>query len=289
MTNRFAAPKAPLRAEPRPYAATPNVQSVPATPGGLIRSTLLAAGAAGAILVLFWLPAEYGIDPTGVGGLTGLTEMGEIKSQLAAEAEADALAAAAAPMAASAAVDAMPASAVAAPEILARLDRIDAQLAAISAVIGTPPGLTEPEVVAPAAAEPAPDAAAAVASDPVEVAVAEAAAPEPAPESATPEWRDEVSYTLNPGEGIEVKLAMEEGQTARFFWTANGSVVNFDLHGDGSGQNISYEQGRAVPEASGDLIAAFTGNHGWFWRNRTEAPVTVTLRTGGQYAEIKAP
>lgn len=82
---------------------------------------------------------------------------------------------------------------------------------------------------------------------------------------------------------------MEEGQTARFFWTANGSVVNFDLHGDGGGQSISYEQGRAVPEASGDLTAAFTGNHGWFWRNRTEAPVTVTLRTGGDYAEVRAP
>jgi hypothetical protein len=285
MTNRFDISKAPLRAESRPYAATQNVQSVPATPGGLIRSTLLAAGAAGAILVLFWLPAEYGIDPTGVGALTGLTEMGDIKQQLAAEAAADAQAAAAAPIAASAAVDAVPASAVAAPEILARLDRIDAQLAAISAVIGTPPDLIEPEVVAPAAAEPAPEAAAAVASNPVEAAVDEAAASEP----AAPEWRDEVSYTLNPGEGIEVKLAMEEGQTARFFWTANGSVVNFDLHGDGSGQNISYEQGRAVPEAAGSLTAAFTGNHGWFWRNRTEAPVTVTLRTGGDYAEMRAP
>lgn len=284
MTNRFDAPKAPLRAEPRPYAGTQNVQSVSATRGGLIRSTLLAAGAAGAILVLFWLPAEYGIDPTGVGGLTGLNEMGEIKQQLAAEAEADAQAAAAAPIAVAAGV-AVPASAAPAPEILARLDRIDAQLAAISAVIGTPPGLTEPEVVAPVAAEPAPDAAAAAASNPVEAAVAETAVPDP----AAPEWRDEVSYTLNPGEGIEVKLAMEAGQTARFFWTANGSVVNFDLHGDGGGESISYEQGRAVPEASGDLTAAFTGNQGWFWRNRTEVPVTVTLRTRGDYAEIKAP
>ncbi len=108
-------------------------------------------------------------------------------------------------------------------------------------------------------------------------------------EAAAPEWRDEISYTLDPGEGIEVKLTMEEGQVARFFWTANGGVVNFDLHGDGGGQSISYEQGRAVPEATGDLIAAFTGNHGWFWRNRTEAPVTVTLRTGGEYAELNAP
>lgn len=35
------------------------------------------------------LPAEYGVDPTGVGRLTGLSEMGEIKVQLAKEAAAD--------------------------------------------------------------------------------------------------------------------------------------------------------------------------------------------------------
>ena len=264
MTNRY---ETSLRAEPLVA-----VQTVPATPGGLIRSTLLAAGAAGAVLVLFWLPAEYGIDPTGVGRLTGLTEMGEIKQQLAAEAEADARAAADTDVAAPTE------PAVAAPEILARLDRIDAQLAAISAAIGTLPP-AEPVPVAPATAEPAPEEIA-TAPDPVEAAVAEA---------TTAEWRDEVSYTLAAGEGIEVKLAMEEGQTARYAWTANGGVVNFDMHGDGSGQKVSYEQGRAVPEQAGDLTAAFTGNHGWFWRNRSDAPVTVTLRTGGDYQELRVP
>ena len=33
--------------------------------------------------------------------------------------------------------------------------------------------------------------------------------------------------------------------------------------------------------------AAFDGSHGWFWRNRGKADVTVTLRTDGDYAEIK--
>lgn len=281
MNNRFDISNAPpLRAEPRhaAAAAASHVQSVPATPGGLIRSTLIAAGAAGAILVLFWLPAEYGIDPTGVGALTGLTEMGEIKQQLAAEAEADAQAAAAAAVPAASAPTVIPA------EIIQRLDRIDAQLVALAAVIGAPPAAVAPAAPAPvdaptAAAAPEADPAPA-AADPVEAAVAGAAAPE---------WRDEVSYTLNPGEGVEVKLVMEAGQVARFAWTANGGVVNFDLHGDGSDQETSYEQGRAVPEASGDLTAAFTGNHGWFWRNRSEAPVTVTLRTGGEYSELRAP
>ena len=80
-----------------------------------------------------------------------------------------------------------------------------------------------------------------------------------------------------------------QGQVARFAWTANGSVVNFDLHGDGSGQNISYERGRAVPGADGILTAAFTGNHGWFWRNRDRQDVTVTLYVRGDYSEMVRP
>ncbi|HLQ18220.1 MAG TPA: hypothetical protein VK146_04505 [Tabrizicola sp.] len=43
---------------------------------------VVPSAAAGAILILFWLPAEYGIDPTGMGRLTGLTEMGEIKQMM---------------------------------------------------------------------------------------------------------------------------------------------------------------------------------------------------------------
>ena len=27
--------------------------------------------------------------------------------------------------------------------------------------------------------------------------------------------------------------------------------------------------------------------HGWFWRNRSNADVTVTLKTNGDYASIK--
>ena len=56
----------------------------------LLRSTAIAAVSATAILFAVVLPSEYGIDPTGIGEALNLTEMGEIKMQLAAEAEADA-------------------------------------------------------------------------------------------------------------------------------------------------------------------------------------------------------
>lgn len=57
----------------------------------LVKSTVIALLTAMVILVTIVLPAEYAIDPTGVGRLLKLTEMGEIKQQLAAEAEADRL------------------------------------------------------------------------------------------------------------------------------------------------------------------------------------------------------
>jgi hypothetical protein len=245
------------------------MRAVPATGRGLLRSTLMSGAAALAVLTIVYLPAEYGRDPTGFGAVLGLTEMGQIKQQLYAEDAADA---------------ATPQIAID-PAVIARLDAIEAQLALMNAVIGAPPAAAPVEAAPVEAAPAAPIEAApmeAAPAAPIEVA------PDAAPTApAAAQWRDEVSYTLAPGEGIEVKLAMTEGQTAQFEWTANGAVVNYDTHGDGNGQKISYEQGRGVDQQAGTLTAAFTGNHGWFWRNRTDAPVTITLRTKGEYSALK--
>ncbi|MBE9528670.1 MAG: transmembrane anchor protein [Proteobacteria bacterium] len=62
----------------------PSQQELPST-GKLIKSTIIAAVAAGILLVAVVLPAEYGIDPTGIGKSIGLTKMGEIKVSLAQE------------------------------------------------------------------------------------------------------------------------------------------------------------------------------------------------------------
>lgn len=71
-------------------AKKPSLDELPSS-AQLLRSTILAAVGAAAILVTVVLPAEYGIDPTGIGGVLGLTEMGEIKQELADEAEQDRL------------------------------------------------------------------------------------------------------------------------------------------------------------------------------------------------------
>ena len=69
-------------------ADKPSLDQLPTTTQ-LIRSTIIAGLSALTILLTVILPAEYGIDPTGIGRGLGLTEMGEIKKQLAEEAEAD--------------------------------------------------------------------------------------------------------------------------------------------------------------------------------------------------------
>lgn len=63
--------------------------------------------------------------------------------------------------------------------------------------------------------------------------------------------------------------------------------MNYDLHGDGSGQSISYEGGRGQAADDGAIRAAFTGNHGWFWRNRDRQDVTVTVYLRGDYSELR--
>lgn len=63
----------------------PQVDALPSS-ARLFRATLIAMAVAGVLLVTVVMPAEYGVDVTGVGRVLGLTEMGEIKQQLAREA-----------------------------------------------------------------------------------------------------------------------------------------------------------------------------------------------------------
>ena len=199
------------------------------TSAQLIRSTIIAFVTAVVLLVAVVMPSDYGIDPTGIGRALNLTQMGEIKMKLAAEAAAD-----------DAAQGAGGAGGAAAPAV---------QSAAVAPVAS----------VAPAA----PVAAAAAVS-----------------------WRDETRIALEPGAGTEIKLTMNEGDKALFDWAVQGGVVNFDTHGESFPRSISYEKGRGVASKQGELVAAFSGKHGWFFRNRGDAPVTVLLKTGGTYAKI---
>jgi len=206
--------------------------------GRLLRSTVIAAISAAVLLTIVVLPAEYGIDPTGVGRFLRLTEMGEIKMRLTAE------------------------------------DAADSKVAVTVASTPAPP-------VASTIAQAASVSAATSGSNTASPAPAAAAA------AAAINRRDELSFTLAPGEGTEVKMRMKEGEKAFYVWAVEGGVVNYDTHGDDGGRSLSYVKGRAISTDQGELTAAFTGSHGWYWRNRGAAGVKLVLRTRGTYSDIQ--
>jgi hypothetical protein len=198
-------------------ANKPSLEELPSS-AQLLRSTIIAAISAVVILVTVVLPAEYGIDPTGAGRILGLTEMGEIKRELAEEAEQD----------------------------RALHGGADESSSLLDAIFG---------LFVPTA-------------------------------HAQEAWRDEITFTLVPGASAEIKLVMEPGMTAEYAWVATGGRINFDLHAHGAGQSIDYDRGRGVTSGEGEIRAPFAGEHGWFWRNRDKADVTVTLQLRGDYGEV---
>lgn len=198
-------------------APQPKLEDLP-TKAQLRRSAIIASIGAVAIGVMVYMPAELGRDPTGVGTLLGLTEMGEIKQQLAAEAAADAL--------------------------------IHGAEEEESSLMNDLFGL----LVSTAHAQEA--------------------------------WQDEIEFTLEPGDWIEIKATMEEGATLHYAWAATGGRINFDLHAHAAGQDVTYEKGRGQTEGAGSFETPFAGDHGWFWRNRDDAAVTVTLQLRGDYSAI---
>ena len=99
-------------------------------------------------------------------------------------------------------------------------------------------------------------------------------------------WRDTEILILQPGESAETKLIMDEGQHAQFSWSTAGGRINFDLHAHGAGQSKSYEKGRGKTSGEGSIKAPFSGEHGWFWRNRDKQAVAVTLRVKGNYKKF---
>lgn len=211
----------------------PTINELP-TSRQLLRSTVIAVGVAAALLVTVVMPSEYAIDPTGVGRVLGLTQMGEMKITLAEEAVAD------------------------------------AAVQPAAAPVAQAPAPVQPVVQEPVAAAPV--------AEPI-------AEPGPALKS------DEVTVTLKPGEASEIKLEMLDKATVSYEWTTNGIPVNHDTHGEPyngpNGYYHSYSKGKQVKADKGEFTAIFDGTHGWFWRNRSNQDVTITLKTKGEYLSVK--
>ncbi|MBF4454944.1 transmembrane anchor protein [Acinetobacter sp. SK-43] len=192
----------------------------------LIKSTAIAAVSAVVVLVTCVMPAEYAIDPTGMGKVLGLTKMGEIKQSLAEESE----------------------NGINFQQVVNNSDLVAKE-------ISTEVATENDQMIMPAIN------------------------------------KESISIELKPGQATEVKLTMPQSASVNFDWKAVGGGLNYDTHGDPvnapKGFYHGYGKGKNETTQQGVLKAAFDGKHGWFWRNRTEKPVTVTLLVEGQFSEMK--
>ncbi|WP_374409933.1 hypothetical protein [Novosphingobium colocasiae] len=193
--------------------------AIKASPRALAQATLAAAGVAAIALTLFVLPAEYGIDPTGLGeklGIAGMATGGGEEESAPAEAEAAPAAATATPAPTRAAID-----------------------------------------------------------------------------RATPWRQDEMTVTLEPHSGMEVKAHMAKGDSYVFSWKSTGGPVKVDMHGERTnapeGEFTSYWKERSAQGQQGVFTAPVDGTHGWYWRNKGESPITITVKVSGFYKDLFKP
>ncbi len=107
--------------------------------------------------------------------------------------------------------------------------------------------------------------------------------------SDVPFSSDEMSLTLQPSEGAEIKATMRKGEQFVFNWATEGGSVNVDMHGEklNAGDKFtSYWKGQQLTNDKGTFVAPFEGTHGWFWRNRGDKPVTVKVNVSGFYEKL---
>ena len=168
------------------------------------KATAVALAVAGAILVGAVLPAEYGVDPTGIGRALGLTQLNG---------------------GARPAAEVMPAAGTAAAATVTR--------------------------------------------------------------TAHAFRSDEMTITLQPGEGAEIKAAIAKGEQFVFSWSSTGGPVKSDMHGEpfnaGPREFNTYWKVAQQDFGRGTFTAPFDGIHGWYLQNQSERPVTVRLQLSGFY------
>lgn len=106
----------------------------------------------------------------------------------------------------------------------------------------------------------------------------------------TRDWRNElVTIELEGDASVEYKALMDQGDSISFRWSVGGGQVYYDMHAHDSafGEEFftRYKEGEST-SGSGTVIAPYAGEHGWYWLNLEEGPVTITLEVSGFFEKI---
>lgn len=117
-----------------------------------------------------------------------------------------------------------------------------------------------------------------------------AEADNPAPEKQLAQREDSVQVIVPAGKGIEYKTYMLKYGKMKYEWTTDKGTVYFDFHGEVKQatevKDVYFESYTIAYSHNmvGTFLAPFEGKHGWFFRNKGNEDIVVTLRLKGQYS-----
>ena len=235
----------------------------------LYRMVAIALLVATVIVVCFVLPAEFRIDPTGIGKATGVIRLAGPKRMTASEADA----------AASTGGDSTGAVGTSGDSIGAVIDDV---------IQSAPKGGAPTSSAAPASTPGA--------SGPNTARI-------PSTRYYAGGYRSDfvdiplsVAGSAERGEELEYKVHMKAGDTLTYSWSVPG-ITNleefyYDFHGEApakqqgsAGTVVEYRQATGT-QSHGTLVAPFDGVFGWYLQNQSEKPVVVHLKISGFYTLV---
>jgi hypothetical protein len=98
--------------------------------------------------------------------------------------------------------------------------------------------------------------------------------------------RTETFKVTLPVDGkTEIKALLKKSKAVVYEWSVEGGQVYVDFHGHDPAKGdefwVRYQEGDGVTGGRGSLVAPFDGEHGWFWLNVSDQPVTISLSVTG--------
>ena len=97
---------------------------------------------------------------------------------------------------------------------------------------------------------------------------------------------NEVEVIVPAGRGVEYKFQLSQYENLTYEWATNSGLLYFDFHGEPAGDTTGYFESYTIATANemkGSMTVPFDGVHGWYWKNNSDKPITVYLKTQGNY------
>jgi hypothetical protein len=99
-----------------------------------------------------------------------------------------------------------------------------------------------------------------------------------------------LTIKLGWDEKTEIKAKLGKYKAIVYSWTVEGGKVYVDFHGHDPSKGdkywVRYEEASDVTSRSGSLVAPFAGEHGWYWLNVSETPITIKLTVTGYQEQL---